>query len=164
MNTLLVYLATPYSHPNPLVREKRFRVVNRVAADLMRKGVHVFSPISHTHPIALAGDLPKGWEFWQEYDRAIMRACDAMIVLKQRGWKHSVGVQAEIALAAEMGLPVRYVGPPRTSTPSQPTALSPCAVNDQRTTITTVTPHQDATGAEHADTKDRDERNPLPSA
>lgn len=108
---MLVYLATPYSHPDPTVRERRFQVVNRAAANLMRKGLHVFSPISHTHPIALAGDLPKGWDYWQAYDRTMLRACGKVVVLMQEGWRESVGVQGEIAIAREMGLPVEFVEP-----------------------------------------------------
>jgi hypothetical protein len=107
----LVYLATPYSHPDASVREGRFRAVNAAAAELMRKGMHIYSPISHTHPIALAGDLPLGWEYWQAYDRAILAACCAMIVLTLDGWKESKGVAGEIAIANEMGLPVQFISP-----------------------------------------------------
>ena len=105
----LVYLATPYTHPDSQVRERRFREVSRVAGDMMRQGIHVFSPISHTHPIALAGCLPKGWEFWQAQDFAMLRACSKLAVLMQDGWQDSVGVQAEMALAREMGLPVEFI-------------------------------------------------------
>ncbi len=105
----LVYLATPYSHPDPAIREHRFREVNRVAGEMMRSGVFVFSPISHTHPIALAVDLPKGWEFWSAYDLTILRACCKVVVLMQDGWRESVGVRAEIALARRLGLPVEFM-------------------------------------------------------
>lgn len=110
-STGLVYLATPYSHERMAVREHRFKVVNRVAADLMREGVHIYSPISHTHPIAMAGDLPKGWEFWEQYDRVMLVACVKVIVLRQEGWEESKGVTAEIAIAREMGLPVEFIDP-----------------------------------------------------
>jgi len=109
MPSKLVYLATPYSHPEAAIREMRFEEVNRVAADMMRRGEHVFSPISHTHPIALAGDLPKGWDFWQDYDRAILSSCYKLVVLMQDGWRESVGVQAEISIARDMGLPVEFM-------------------------------------------------------
>jgi len=105
----LVYLATPYSHPDADVSERRFREVNRVAGDMIRHGAHVFSPISHTHPIALAGDLPKAWEFWQAYDRAMLGVCSKLVVLMQDGWQESVGVQAESAIAKEMGLPIEFL-------------------------------------------------------
>ena len=104
-----IYLATPYSHPDPPVRLFRFDAVNKVAAQLMSDGFLVFSPISHTHPIAEAGDLPKGWEFWKEYDKTFIEWADEVYVLKAQGWETSTGVQAEIKIAEEMGKPVVYL-------------------------------------------------------
>ncbi len=75
----------------------------------MLRGIHVFSPISHTHPIACVGDLPKSWEFWEAYDRVILAACCKVMVLMLDGWKESVGVQTEIKIAQELGLPVEYI-------------------------------------------------------
>jgi nucleoside 2-deoxyribosyltransferase len=105
----LVYLASPYSSPSPEVRESRFHAACRAAAQLMAGGAFVFSPIAHTHPIALAGDLPKGWDWWREYDRRMLAACDEVAVLCIDGWRESVGVQGEIAIAAETGKPVKYL-------------------------------------------------------
>lgn len=107
----LVYLATPYSHDDAAVRQRRFEIVNGVAAELIGRGIHVYSPISHTHPIAIAGELPKGWDFWEACDRLILSACVKMIVLRQPGWKESVGVSAEIRMAKEMHLPIEYIDP-----------------------------------------------------
>jgi len=107
----LVYLATPYSHESAFVRTHRFHVVNQAAARLTQEGVHVYSPISHTHPIAMEGDLPLGWDYWEQYDRAILNACCKMIVLRQNGWTESKGVQAEIKIAVELGIPVEYMDP-----------------------------------------------------
>jgi len=104
-----IYLATPYSHPNPAIRETRFNAVNKMAAKLMREGYLVFSPISHTHPIAIAGDLPKGWEFWAAYDYTFIEWADEVHVFQQEGWQESTGVQAEIKLANEMNKPVLYI-------------------------------------------------------
>ena len=81
------------------------------SAELMLDGLHIFSPISHTHPIAEAGGLPLGWDFWESYDRAILNACCEVRVLCQDGWEESVGVQAEIKLAEQMGIPVTYIVP-----------------------------------------------------
>ena len=107
----LIYLATPYSHSDPDVKQRRFDAVNRAAASLMRRGCHVYSPISHSHPIALAGDLPGDWEYWERYDREILRMCARVIVLRQDGWRESTGVTAEIEIAAELGLPVAFMDP-----------------------------------------------------
>lgn len=111
MSDGLVYLATPYSHELSEVCEQRFHVVNRVAAKLMQSGIHIFSSISHTHPIAIDGELPKGWDFWDRFDRLIIGMCVKMIVLRQDGWEESVGVTAELAIAREMGLPIEFMDP-----------------------------------------------------
>ena len=105
----MIYLAVPYSHDNPKVREVRFEAANRAAAILIQKGHHVFSPISHTHPIALCGDLPKGWEYWEEYDRIMLGACDTLAILRLDGWRESTGVQAEIKIASETKMVIFYV-------------------------------------------------------
>lgn len=107
----LVYLATPYSHDDSEVMHRRFEVVNGVAARLMRDGIHIYSPISHTHPIAVAGELPRGWDFWEKYDRAVLAACCKVIVVRQDGWEQSKGVTAELAIAVELGLPVEFIDP-----------------------------------------------------
>ncbi len=104
-----IYLATPYTDKSPAVRQARFEAVNKVAAVLMSKDFLVFSPISHTHPIALAGDLPKGWDFWREYDLTFIEWADELHVLMQDGWDVSTGVTAEIRLATELGMPVHYI-------------------------------------------------------
>ena len=53
------------------------------AAQLMAEGELIFSPISHTHPIALAGDLPTDWNYWESYDRAILQCCCKVKVCAQ---------------------------------------------------------------------------------
>jgi len=106
--TELWYLACPYSHKDKRVMRKRFREANRAAAKLMGSGHYVFSPISHTHPIAEAGELPRDWEFWAGYDTAIISRCTKMIVLTIDGWEESIGVQSEIKLAKKFCIPIEY--------------------------------------------------------
>jgi hypothetical protein len=105
----LIYLAVPYSHKDPKVKEQRFQMANRASAILMGRGDYVFSPISHTHPIALAGNLPGGFEFWEGYDRTMLKCCDVLYVLKIDGWETSVGVTAERRIARELGIPAIHV-------------------------------------------------------
>lgn len=107
----LVYLAVPYSHPDPAVREARFQAANRTAAKLMAAGDFVFSPISHTHPIALAGGLPLGWDYWEQYDRAVLACCYRFIILKLDGWMTSKGVKAESSIAEELGIEIETIDP-----------------------------------------------------
>lgn len=103
------YLASPYSHPNPNVRLARFTTVCIAAGQLMNAGEIIFSPIAHTHPIAVTCDLPLGFDYWEKYDREMLAACDEIIVLMLDGWRESKGVQAEIAIMKEMGKPVRFM-------------------------------------------------------
>lgn len=106
----MIYLASPYTHPDYRVRQWRFRQACRAAADLLRAGVSVFSPIAHSHPIACCG-VPTNWEFWSKVDREYLTRCDVLAVLTLPGWRESVGVQAEMKLAVELHLPVVFVEP-----------------------------------------------------
>jgi hypothetical protein len=105
----LTYLACPYSHPDRDVRVARFEAVNRVASELMRQGLKVFSPISHTHPIAEAGELPLGWYYWLEYELVFLSASNKIIVLMLDGWKESTCVKGEIAIAESLGIGIEYM-------------------------------------------------------
>lgn len=106
----MIYLASPYSHVDPAVRERRFAIASRVAAELIRAGHQVFSPVTHSHPIAAHG-LPGDWAFWEPFDCRLLQASDELMVLTLDGWQESRGVQAEIDLAIELGMPIRYVKP-----------------------------------------------------
>ena len=104
----MIYLASPYSAPANWLREMRFHDVCRYAAKMMREGLHVFSPIAHSHPLAAYG-LTGAWAFWEAQDREFLSMCSELWVLMLPGWEASTGVTAEIAIANELGLPIRYV-------------------------------------------------------
>jgi hypothetical protein len=105
----IIYLAAPYSHVDADVREWRFHKINAVVARLINLGYVVFSPITHNHPVAKVHSLPKGWEFWKEYDFAFLERCSRLFVLQLDGWEDSVGVMAEIDKAKELKIPIEYI-------------------------------------------------------
>ncbi len=111
----MIYLASPYSHPDTAIREQRFHAVCRMAARLMQQGDVVFAPIVHGHPLVGHG-LPTDWPFWERFDREHLRRCDELVVLRLDGWRESVGVAAEIRIAGELGKPVRFIDPPGAAT------------------------------------------------
>lgn len=118
----MIYLASPYSHPDPAIRQARFDAACRAAATLIRAGHAVISPVVQGHPLAAFG-LPTDWQFWETLDRQQLARCDEVVVLTLAGWRESVGVQTEIRIAAELGKPVQYVAPdepPRDHTPQHP--------------------------------------------
>ena len=105
----LVYLASPYSHADPHVRELRFRQAASAAARLMASGLVVFSPIAHGHPITLAHNLPSDWAYWEKSCRAYLGCCHKILVLQLDGWRDSMGVAAELQIAQEMEMEVGYM-------------------------------------------------------
>ncbi len=107
----MIYLATPYSHPDHSTMIRRYETVNRVCAELLSQGKFVYSPITHNHPLAELKELPRGWDYWSKFDRRMLQCCNKVVVLRQEGWETSIGVQAEVNLALEMGLSVEYIDP-----------------------------------------------------
>lgn len=104
----LIYLASPYSHPEAEVREARFQDACRAAGALMKAGLNVFSPIAHSHPMATLGDVPPVHDCWYGYDLAYLPFCRGMIVLMLPGWCDSKGIYGEVAAANAQGIPVRH--------------------------------------------------------
>ena len=110
----MIYLASPYSHPEEAIRYGRFHRVCEVCAKLMMRGLHIYSPIAHTHPVAVCGEavrakMPTDFKVWREYDTWFISRVDAVYVLMLDGWKESVGVTAEIEMAREYNIPVKYL-------------------------------------------------------
>lgn len=111
-NQPMIYLASPYSHPDPEVRHRRFVAACRAAARLMAEGKPVFSPIAHSHPIAEHGGLcPTDCEMWLRLDLPFLAACSELCVLTLNGWTDSRGVAAEIIAARDRGIPITFVAP-----------------------------------------------------
>ena len=106
----VLYLAGPYSHDLPQVRQWRHDELSGCAGWFMRTGITVYSPISHTHAIALSNkDMPVDWAFWEKHDRKMLQMCDGLLVLLLCGWNTSIGVTAEIEIAKEMEMPIFWV-------------------------------------------------------
>lgn len=103
-----LYLASPYSHKDPEVRLQRFEAANKKAAELMREGHTVFSPLSHSHPISLHMDNCLDHDFWLKQDMAFLEWCDAIYLLCTDGWLESKGIAVELEWARRNGRPVIY--------------------------------------------------------
>jgi len=109
----LTYLASPYTHPDPKVREERYVLACKKAAELMLAGKVIFCPIAHSHPIA--EQMPEGkavdGAFWKHQDEPYMAMCDELIVYMLPGWDKSSGIAHEIALAQDRLIPISYERP-----------------------------------------------------
>lgn len=107
----LVYLGTPYSkYPKGI--EAAWRDASELSGKLLLAGVKVYSPIAHTHSIAVCANLdPLNHDIWLPFDLAIMQKSDAMVVGMLPGWAYSYGVSFEVDKFREWGRRVFAVFP-----------------------------------------------------
>jgi Domain of unknown function (DUF1937) len=84
----------------------------------MNDGHIVFSPISHSHPIAVSNKLPGHWEFWKKFDESFIEWCDELHVICLHRHKdekydgalliqNSKGVQSEIGIARSLNKEIK---------------------------------------------------------
>lgn len=107
-----IYLATPYSHPDKEIREKRYIHACQIAGKLMRQGEKVFCPIAHSHPIETVGMSERqSADFWLDQDFAILKHAEMLMVCMMPGWAESHGVNEEINFAHTNKIPVCYIEP-----------------------------------------------------
>lgn len=100
------YLASPYS-AYPFGLGAAHYEASRAAATLVRQGIPVFSPIAHSHPVAMHGQIPpEDHSIWLPADRPFMDAAHGVLVLALTGWDRSHGVKHEIEVFQAAGKPV----------------------------------------------------------
>lgn len=107
----MIYLASPYSHPDPKVVSLRFGQTREYTANCILRGESVFSPIVYAHEFATAFGIPTTAAFWEKFNNHMIRNSTCVRVLQLVDWQSSVGVAAEIKLAENIGLPVEFVWP-----------------------------------------------------
>jgi len=110
MEREIVYISSPYSHPDRVVVFKRFVEALRVCHWAWQNGYFAYSPIAYTHPISVFVPNVR-YEDWIKFDVELLRLCNRMWVLMLDGWETSKGVQGEIEIAKEFGLPIDYIDP-----------------------------------------------------
>lgn len=105
----MIYLASPFSHPSNLVMLNRFEEACKITAALIEAGNIVFSPVAYSHTLAVKGGLPGDWGFWEKFDTEFLLRSDKLVVALMSGWRESIGVQFEIKIARENGIPVEFL-------------------------------------------------------
>lgn len=103
---VMIYLASPFSHPQLEVQHGRYEQVLEATAFLIRNHYVVYSPIVHNYHIASKFNLPGDFDFWKAYDLEMINRSDQVYVLTLDGWISSVGVQSEIKYAITVNKPV----------------------------------------------------------
>lgn len=99
---MFVYIASPYTDPDPDVRHKRYiEACNFTRWVALTVKLTPYSPIVHWHDIAVKHDLPKEHEFWNQLDKDMLKEATTMYVLAIAGWDTSKGIASEVAFAAK---------------------------------------------------------------
>jgi hypothetical protein len=109
MTHRVIYVGGPYTHADHNVRSARFDALTAVAADLVRRGHIVYSPITHTHPIDVLfvrDDVHLSSDFWCDFDETFMSVCTEMVIVPLDGWEKSGGVKREREYFERRKLPV----------------------------------------------------------
>jgi hypothetical protein len=107
----LCYLATPYTRykGGP---DQAFKDAAKLAAHLLCAGLKVYSPICHTHPIAVFGALDAlDHSIWLPFDEAMMAAAGTLIVAHLDGWEESFGIAHEVKFFEDAGKPIFDLDP-----------------------------------------------------
>lgn len=109
----LIYLACPYTDPNPDIQAARAREAAYYTALILslHPDVAVFSPLTHGTGFdeQLPDDLRTSHRFWMRQCIAMLRRCDEVWVLPLHGWEISKGVLEERLLAEKLDMPIRVV-------------------------------------------------------
>lgn len=102
------YIATPYTRYCKGL-EEAWKAACCVTAEFIRRGVPVYSPIAHTHPVAIYGGIdPVDHALWMKADQAVMEAASDLYVIQMPGWNESKGVEMEIAEFKRTQKPITY--------------------------------------------------------
>lgn len=111
ISSKLIYLASPYSHPNDDIREMNYKIVSKIAADMVSEGNVVLSPISYGHNLLNFCEMPSDWDFWYNFCVTFLLKCDELIVVKMAGWDVSKGVLEEIEIAKKHNIKISFTEP-----------------------------------------------------
>ena len=100
MNKGLWYLAHPYTADTADEISRNVVSADTIAARLINKGYHIYSPISHTHHMHLIGASlgfwkVSEWQMWMDLDNTFIQHCTGIIL--SPNWEQSEGCKIECA-------------------------------------------------------------------
>lgn len=101
-----VYFATPYTDYSA-GHEAAWCAATQLAEELDAKGLEVFSPVRHFHPISdLLGHQALTHADWMDVCRPFMKRAGALLVGKMPDWNKSKGVSDEIEIFQKARRPI----------------------------------------------------------
>jgi Domain of unknown function (DUF1937) len=106
-----IYLASPYSDPDPRVRKRRHLAAEAAVHWMLCRKIWVYSPIVHCHFLAENFEMPTDRAFWRPYNRAMLRQAVELWVLRIPGSNNSSGITEELNDCLEFGIPFGSIRP-----------------------------------------------------
>jgi hypothetical protein len=104
----MIYLASPYSHPDEWERHRRFIAAREFCYYQTQMGVAIFSPIVYGHQFSRDFDAPYTFEPYIDFNCAMLELCSELWVLLYPHWDKSRGIAYELDFAAKRNIPVTY--------------------------------------------------------
>lgn len=106
----MIYLASPYTHPDSSIRHKRAAQAARAAQQLARAGYAVFAPVPYSVSV-IGEETLKTHKEWLEFDVTFLAFSDEMVILAIDGWDRSKGIYDEVQFALRFTLPITVWNP-----------------------------------------------------
>lgn len=109
-----IYLATPYTHQQQKVMQRRYELAKSVVETLTDRGEVVYSPVVYCHPLVAGRDKQakrRDFNIWRHHNMAFLRVCWELWVVQFAGFSESQGMAAEIELAKQLHLPIQWWKP-----------------------------------------------------
>lgn len=104
------FLISPYTGTRAQ-QEERYHQACSAAHYLHKRGMQVFSPIVHWHPIAKFYNLPEKVDYWWSMSQTFLTQSNSVTILCIHGWLESVGCRREINFAKRCQLQRYYLTP-----------------------------------------------------
>lgn len=103
---MLIYLAAPYSNVND--KNAHMDMLMTVSGSYMvsNPGHHIVSPLFFHYSLDKVPNIAGDWNFWKNYSIDLLRRCDVVYCMEGIGSWLSTGVQAELAIAKSLNIPV----------------------------------------------------------
>ena len=108
----MIYVASPYSHPELYVRIERYKAMLPIMAQLAKAHIPCYSPIVHWHNVEVTQDLSlEKHELWKWSDIPMMDACRFGLFVKLDGWQKSRGMGHECDYMRSRGKIDHWIDP-----------------------------------------------------
>lgn len=105
-----VFVATPYrAFPGSL--DDAWEAAVQSLLPFKKAKIAAVSPIVLWHQVAIQGGLDPHDMAWAEMNRPLLLSSSAVVVVQLPGWTRSDGIDAEVKLAKENGIPIYYAPP-----------------------------------------------------